>query len=200
MSRTTSPSALVGLPVGWLAAPSTGTAMTVGAGLMPSDVKYCCRSAVRKPPPSSMIPMVCPLPLTPVGHWYRFFSCGTVNEPAGPAAGRSRARDEPGLIRKCGLACRRVSRPNTPRTLGASQRGTCTGPVRPRITPRGVRNKRNSTPKAAAIRAVVPVSSTVRAGRLTRATRSPLLRANCRTFATSSAEAPNRRSSSGRDR
>src|ERR1700684_522206 len=70
MSRTTSPSALLGSPVGAFFAPSTETAVTLGTGEMPSWPKYDFRSAALYPPPSSMIATVCPAPVAPLGNSY----------------------------------------------------------------------------------------------------------------------------------
>ena len=68
-SRTTSPSALFGSPVGAFPAPSTDTAVTLGVVARPSPLKYARRSAARYPPPSSMMATVSPAPVTLVGNW-----------------------------------------------------------------------------------------------------------------------------------
>ena len=65
MSSITSPSLLGSVP-GEFWPPSTDTAVTLGA-VRPSPSKYVVRSAVLKPPPSSRIPMVWPLPVAPDG-------------------------------------------------------------------------------------------------------------------------------------
>ena len=48
-------------------APSTETATTVGRGEIFRLLKYVLRSDAVNPPPSSMMPMVWPLPVTPEG-------------------------------------------------------------------------------------------------------------------------------------
>ena len=63
MSISTSPSAP---PPGLFTAPSTLTATTFGVGIW-TEEKYMSRSCWAYPPPSSMIPMQVPAPLTPVG-------------------------------------------------------------------------------------------------------------------------------------
>src|SRR5262249_4248759 len=65
MSSIASPSALSAVD-GEFLAPSTRTATTLGTG-RPSFWKYLRMSAVRNPPPSSMIPMHWPEPSAPVG-------------------------------------------------------------------------------------------------------------------------------------
>src|ERR1035441_2325946 len=67
MSSSTSPSALLGSPTGWLLAPSTEPAVTLGAGLIFSALKEALRSEALYPPPSSMMATVCPDPLPAVG-------------------------------------------------------------------------------------------------------------------------------------
>ena len=57
ITSPSSESAVVGLFFAW----STEIAETVGMGT-PISVKKALRSLVRKPPPSSMIAMVCPVP------------------------------------------------------------------------------------------------------------------------------------------
>src|SRR4051812_27054592 len=128
MSSMTSPSALLAL-LGRLRPPSMLIALTDGTGSF-RPVKYALMSAGLKPPPSSMMAMHWPLPSTAVGKSYSFASCGGVNDA--PAA---RATTTPGAAPstwKCGDACGRLSRPNTPSTMPASSPGTLIAPMRPR--------------------------------------------------------------------
>jgi hypothetical protein len=67
MSSTTSPSALLGSPVGVFCVPSAETATTLGTG-SPRPEKYVEISVGSNPPPSSTMPIAWPA-APPVGNW-----------------------------------------------------------------------------------------------------------------------------------
>ena len=67
MSSTTSPSALLGSPVGLFWVPSAETATTLGTGRLRPE-KYVAISLESNPPPSSTMPIAWPA-APPVGNW-----------------------------------------------------------------------------------------------------------------------------------
>jgi hypothetical protein len=91
ISSMTSVSGPLVSPVGAFWAPSTETAVTVGAGEIFRPLKYVARSDWVNPPPSSMIATVWPDPFPAVGKLYALAICKAVKDvAAGDASSATR--------------------------------------------------------------------------------------------------------------